>query len=155
MLRFITVALAVALLACSDGEAQEASGAVAAAPEGATEAAVPAVGEEITTASGLKITHLVIGEGAHPKAANTVKVHYHGTLRDGTVFDSSVDRGTPAEFPLNRVIPCWTEGLQLMKEGGKSVLVCPADIAYGDRGAGQIKPGAALRFDVELIEVQR
>ncbi|MHC4507030.1 MAG: FKBP-type peptidyl-prolyl cis-trans isomerase, partial [Planctomycetota bacterium] len=90
-----------------------------------------------------------------PSAADRVKVHYHGTLRDGTVFDSSVDRGTPAEFALNRVIPCWTEALQLMKPGGKAVLVCPADIAYGDRGAGKIKPGAALRFDVELIEVQQ
>ncbi len=82
-------------------------------------------------------------------------VHYHGTLRDGTVFDSSVERGQPAQFALNRVIPCWTEGLQLMKVGGKAKLVCPPEIAYGDRGAGQlIKPGAALTFEVELISIE-
>jgi len=80
-------------------------------------------------------------------------VHYHGTLRDGTVFDSSVARGTPAEFPLNRVIACWTEGVAMMKEGGKSKLVCPPDIAYGDRGTRSIKGGSVLTFEVELIEI--
>ena len=94
------------------------------------------------------------GNGASPKASDTVKVHYHGTLRDGAVFDSSVDRGTPAEFPLGRVIPCWIEGVQKMKVGGKSKLVCPANLAYGDRGAPpKIQPGAALAFDVELLEI--
>jgi FKBP-type peptidyl-prolyl cis-trans isomerase FkpA/FKBP-type peptidyl-prolyl cis-trans isomerase FklB len=84
-----------------------------------------------------------------------VKVHYHGTLRDGTVFDSSVDRGSPATFPLNRVIKCWTEGVQKMKVGGKSKLICPSDIAYGDRGAPpKIKPGAPLIFEVELISIE-
>jgi FKBP-type peptidyl-prolyl cis-trans isomerase len=83
-----------------------------------------------------------------------VKVHYVGTLRDGTVFDSSRERGTPAQFPLNRVIPCWTEGVQKMKVGGKGRLTCPASIAYGDRGAPpKIKPGAALAFEVELLEI--
>ena len=83
-----------------------------------------------------------------------VTVHYHGTLRDGTVFDSSVDRGEPTTFALNRVIQCWTEGLQRMKVGGKATLVCPAPIAYGDRGAGSlIKPGAALKFEVELLAI--
>ena len=82
-----------------------------------------------------------------------MKVHYHGTLRDGTVFDSSVERGEPATFPLNRVIPCWTEGVQKMKVGGKAKLVCPSNIAYGDRGAPpKIKPGATLVFEVELLE---
>ena len=81
-------------------------------------------------------------------------VHYHGTLGDGTVFDSSVNRGQPATFPLNGVIKCWTEGVAMMKEGGKSRLICPSEIAYGDRGAGQnIPPGATLIFDVELIKV--
>ena len=94
------------------------------------------------------------GTGDSPKDTDTVKVHYHGTLRDGTVFDSSVERGTPAQFPLNRVIPCWTEGVQKMKVGGKGRLTCPASIAYGDRGAPpKIKPGAALAFEVELLEI--
>lgn len=94
------------------------------------------------------------GTGPSPKATDKVKVHYHGTLRDGTVFDSSKDRGAPATFPLNGVIPCWTEGVQLMKVGGKATLVCPSEIAYKDRGAPPvIKPGAALKFEVELIEI--
>lgn len=104
--------------------------------------------------SGLIMTEIEPGSGASPKADQTVKVHYHGTLPDGSVFDSSVDRGEPAEFPLNRVIPCWTEGVQKMKKGGKSRLVCPPDIAYGDRGSpGRIPPGTALLFEVELIDV--
>jgi FKBP-type peptidyl-prolyl cis-trans isomerase FkpA/FKBP-type peptidyl-prolyl cis-trans isomerase FklB len=106
------------------------------------------------TASGLVITTLTPGDGASPKATDTVKVHYHGTLTDGSVFDSSVQRGQPATFPLSGVIKCWTEGLQLMKVGGKSRLVCPSDIAYGDRGSlPRIKPGATLVFEVELLEV--
>ena len=105
-------------------------------------------------ASGLVFLEVTPGTGASPKASDTVKVHYHGTLRDGTVFDSSVERGTPAQFPLDRVIPCWTEGVQKMKVGGKSKLTCPASIAYGDRGAPpKIKPGAALAFEVELLEI--
>jgi FKBP-type peptidyl-prolyl cis-trans isomerase len=104
--------------------------------------------------SGLLYKEIKAGTGESPSATDTVKVHYHGTLRDGTVFDSSVDRGAPAEFPLNGVIKCWTEGVQLMKVGGKSKLVCPADIAYGDRGAPpKIKPGAALVFLVELLDI--
>lgn len=104
--------------------------------------------------SGLVYREVTPGTGASPTASDVVKVHYHGTLRDGTVFDSSVDRGEPVEFPLGGVIPCWTEGVQKMKVGGKSRLVCPASIAYGDRGAPpKIKPGAALAFDVELIGI--
>ncbi len=107
------------------------------------------------TASGLVITSLKEGTGAAPKATDTVKVHYHGTLPDGRVFDSSL-KGEPATFPLNGVIKCWTEGLQLMKVGGKSKLVCPADIAYGERGAGPlIQPGATLIFEVELLDIQK
>jgi FKBP-type peptidyl-prolyl cis-trans isomerase FkpA len=106
------------------------------------------------TASGLVIVSLKPGTGASPKATDKVKVHYHGTLTDGTVFDSSVQRGEPASFPLSGVIPCWTEGLQQMKVGGKSRLVCPATLAYGDRGAPpRIKPGATLVFEVELLEI--
>lgn len=104
--------------------------------------------------SGLVYLEVAPGTGDSPKDTDTVSVHYHGTLRDGTVFDSSVERGTPARFPLNRVIPCWTEGVQKMKVGGKGRLTCPASIAYGDRGAPpKIKPGAALAFDVELLEI--
>jgi FKBP-type peptidyl-prolyl cis-trans isomerase FkpA/FKBP-type peptidyl-prolyl cis-trans isomerase FklB len=106
------------------------------------------------TASGLVFQEITPGTGEAPKATDQVKVHYKGTLTDGTVFDSSLERGQPATFPLNGVIKCWTEGLQLMKAGGKSKLVCPSDLAYGDRGAPpKIKPGATLVFEVELLEI--
>ncbi|MEO8157527.1 MAG: FKBP-type peptidyl-prolyl cis-trans isomerase [Betaproteobacteria bacterium] len=106
------------------------------------------------TASGAIITVLKEGKGPSPKAMDTVKVHYQGTLVDGTVFDSSIQRGQPATFPLGNVIKCWTEGLQEMKVGGKSRLVCPANIAYGDRGSPpMIQPGATLVFEVELLEI--
>jgi len=108
------------------------------------------------TASGLIITTLKPGTGPSPKATDKVKVHYHGTLSDGTVFDSSVQRGEPIVLPLNSVIRCWTEGVQLMKVGGKSKLVCPSDIAYGDQGRPPtIKPGATLVFEVELLEIAK
>lgn len=108
----------------------------------------------VKTDSGLIYIEEKAGTGESPKATDKVKVHYHGTLRDGTVFDSSVERGTPATFPLGHVIPCWTEGLQKMKVGGKAKLVCPSNIAYGDRGQPpKILPGATLVFDVELLEV--
>jgi FKBP-type peptidyl-prolyl cis-trans isomerase FkpA/FKBP-type peptidyl-prolyl cis-trans isomerase FklB len=106
------------------------------------------------TASGLLITTLKPGTGASPKATDKVKVHYHGTLVDGSVFDSSVQRGEPITFPLNGVIRCWSEGVPMMKVGGKSRLVCPADLAYGDRGAPpRIKPGATLVFEIELLDI--
>ena len=92
--------------------------------------------------------------GAKPKATDTVTVHYVGTLTDGTVFDSSVERGSPATFPLDRVIPGWTEGVQLMSVGEKYKFVIPADLAYGDQGAGEkIPAGATLIFEVELLEI--
>jgi FKBP-type peptidyl-prolyl cis-trans isomerase FkpA/FKBP-type peptidyl-prolyl cis-trans isomerase FklB len=106
------------------------------------------------TESGIVITTIKEGKGAAPKATDTVKVHYHGTLTDGTVFDSSVKRGEPATFALNQVIKCWTEGVQHVKVGGKSKLVCPSALAYGDRGAPpHIKPGATLVFEVELLDI--
>ncbi len=106
------------------------------------------------TASGLVITELKAGTGASPKATDQVKVHYEGKLIDGTVFDSSLQRGEPATFPLNGVIPCWTEGVQLMKVGGKSRLVCPSELAYGERGSPpRIKPGSTLVFEVELLDI--
>ena len=108
------------------------------------------------TPSGLIITALKPGTGPSPKATDKGKVHYHGTLADGTVFDSSVQRGEPIVLPLNSVIKCWTEGVQLMKVGGKSKLVCPSDIAYGDQGRPPtIKPGATLVFEVELLEIAK
>jgi FKBP-type peptidyl-prolyl cis-trans isomerase len=106
-----------------------------------------------TTDSGLVISEITAGTGASPAATDRVKVHYRGTLRDGSVFDSSIDRGQPAEFGLDQVVPCWTEGLQLMKVGGKSRLVCPAALAYGDQGRPGIPGGAALVFEVELLEI--
>lgn len=107
-----------------------------------------------TTASGLQYQVITAGDGAKPKATDEVTVHYHGTLIDGTVFDSSVDRGEPTSFPLNRVIPGWTEGVQLMPKGAKYKFFIPYDLAYGERGAGaDIKPYSALVFEVELLEI--
>jgi FKBP-type peptidyl-prolyl cis-trans isomerase FkpA len=110
----------------------------------------------VKTASGLVFRTLSPGHGPSPKATDKVSVHYTGTLTDGKVFDSSLQRGQPAEFPLNRVIPCWTEGLQRMKVGEKARFVCPSDIAYGDNGTpdGTIPPGATLVFDVELLAIK-
>jgi FKBP-type peptidyl-prolyl cis-trans isomerase FkpA len=105
------------------------------------------------SASGVIYIPETVGTGPSPTPDDTVRVHYHGTLRDGTVFDSSVDRGEPISFPLSGVIPCWTEGVQKMKVGGKAKLVCPSDTAYGDRGTGPIKPGAALMFEVQLLGI--
>ena len=107
----------------------------------------------VKSESGLVYRELVAGTGPSPTKADRVKVHYRGTLIDGTEFDSSYKRNAPTEFPLNRVIGCWTEGLGMMKVGGKANLVCPADIAYGDKGRPSIPPGATLVFEVELLEV--
>ena len=110
--------------------------------------------KETKTASGIVITTLKEGTGASPKSSETVKVHYRGTLTDGKEFDSSYGRGQPATFPLNRVIPCWTEGVQTMKTGGKAKLVCPPNLAYGSRGVpGTIPPDSTLVFEVELLEI--
>jgi FKBP-type peptidyl-prolyl cis-trans isomerase len=108
----------------------------------------------IKSDSGLIMTEMTPGTGASPTATDTVEVHYHGTLRDGKVFDSSVDRGEPVSFPLNQVIPCWTEGVQKMKVGGKSRLVCPASIAYGEQGRPGIPGNAPLVFEVELLSIE-
>ncbi|HVV44743.1 MAG TPA: FKBP-type peptidyl-prolyl cis-trans isomerase, partial [Bryobacteraceae bacterium] len=106
------------------------------------------------TASGLVYRELQAGNGASPKETDTVKVNYRGTLTDGTEFDSSYKRNEPAEFPLNQVIRCWTEGVQKMKVGGKARLVCPSDLAYGDEGRPPaIAGGATLIFEVELLDI--
>ena len=99
------------------------------------------------------IEHITEGSGASPTKTQKVRVHYHGTLPDGKVFDSSVKRGQPATFPLNRVIPCWTQGLQEMKVGGKARLTCPPETAYGQQGTSGIPPNTTLVFEVELLEI--
>jgi len=106
-----------------------------------------------TTDSGVVIREITAGTGASPSRDSTVRAHYHGTLRDGTVFDSSVDRGQPLEISLGSVVPCWQEAIPTMKVGGKSKITCPSDLAYGDQGSGPIPGGAALTFEVELLEI--
>ena len=109
-----------------------------------------------TLPSGVKVLHTTAGTGANPKASDSVKVHYRGTLADGKEFDSSYKRGAPATFPLSRVVPCWTEGMQKIKVGGKATLTCPPATAYGERGAGGVvPPNATLTFEVELIAIEK
>ncbi len=107
----------------------------------------------VRTVSGLVYRELAPGSGESPKAADTVRVHYRGTLTNGQEFDSSYRRNQPAEFPLGGVIPCWTEGVQKMKVGGKAVLACPAELAYGDQGRPSIPGGATLIFEIELLGI--
>ncbi|MEO7117029.1 MAG: FKBP-type peptidyl-prolyl cis-trans isomerase [Caldimonas sp.] len=120
----------------------------------AAQAATAQPSSGTATAPSLTYKSLREGKGASPTAADTVKVNYRGTLMDGTEFDSSYKRNEPATFPLGRVIPCWTQGVQRMKPGGKAELICPPELAYGDRGAGGvIPPRATLRFEIELLEI--
>jgi FKBP-type peptidyl-prolyl cis-trans isomerase FkpA len=138
-----TTSLALALSIGTLTWAQNATTAAAAKEPGA-----------VVSSTGLVYRALKEGNGASPKASDTVKVHYRGTLPDGKEFDSSYKRGEPIEFPLNRVIPCWTEGVQRMKVGGKAKLTCPPQIAYGANGAGGvIPPNATLLFEVELLGI--
>ena len=109
-----------------------------------------------TLPSGVVVTHVKPGQGASPTADSTVRVHYRGTLPNGTEFDSSYKRNEPASFPLRGVIPCWTQGVQKMKVGGKARLTCPADTGYGARGIpGVIPPNTVLTFEVELLAIER
>ena len=140
----LAAALAVATGLATLAHADDSAALAAAAKEPGASAA----------ASGLVYKSLKDGTGASPKASDTVKVNYKGTLVDGTKFDASADHGGPISFPLNRVIPCWTEGVQKMKVGGKAKLTCPSAIAYGPRGAGGvIPPNATLVFEVELLAI--
>lgn len=108
-----------------------------------------------TLPSGVVVTHIKQGSGALPAASNTVKVHYRGTLTNGTEFDSSYKRNQPISFPLKQVIPCWTQGVQKIRTGGKAKLFCPAQTAYGKRGVpGTIPPDSVLIFDVELLAIE-
>ncbi|HTJ93085.1 MAG TPA: FKBP-type peptidyl-prolyl cis-trans isomerase [Pararobbsia sp.] len=103
--------------------------------------------------SGVVVEHLVDGNGPKPAASDTVKVNYRGTLANGTEFDSSAKHGGPATFPLDHVIPCWTQGVQTIKVGGKAKLTCPSATAYGERGIGPIPPNSDLTFEVELVAI--
>ncbi|CAI3789833.1 FKBP-type 22 kDa peptidyl-prolyl cis-trans isomerase [Pseudomonas sp. MM227] len=135
-------------------QAEQQAKAEAAAGEGKAYLAENAKRAEITsTASGLQYEVLSTGEGSKPAGDSTVRVHYHGTLTDGTVFDSSYSRGEPAEFPVNGVIAGWTEALQLMPAGSKWRVHVPSELAYGAQGVGSIPPHSVLVFDVELLEV--
>ncbi len=130
--------------------------AVAAETQGAAEYLAEAARAKgaVKTASGAIVVPLKKGAGPSPKASDTVRVHYTGRLIDGKVFDSSVRRGAPAEFPLGQVIRCWTEGMQKMKVGGKAKLVCPSETAYGAQGAAPVvPPNAVLTFEVELLGI--
>jgi FKBP-type peptidyl-prolyl cis-trans isomerase FkpA len=137
-------ALLLTLAAFAGAHAQSDAAAASAKEPGA-----------VVTPSGLVYRSLQEGQGASPAATDVVKVHYRGTLPDGREFDSSYKRGQPASFPLDRVIKCWTEGVQRMKVGGKARLTCPSAIAYGERGAGNglIPPNATLLFEVELLDI--
>lgn len=151
------LAATLCLLGCSKEESNAGAKTEGSTPQAAT--AVPANGqtnEMIKTTSGLKYQVIKRGAGTvSPKATDTVKVHYHGTLLDGTVFDSSVERGEPISFPLNRVIPGWTEGLQLMKVGDKFKFEIPPDLAYGPRSPSpKIPPNSTLVFEVELLGIE-
>ena len=137
------IAALILALASTCSWAQNATTTAAAQEEGA-----------VLSNTGLVYRALKEGSGASPKTSDTVKVHYRGTLPDGKEFDSSYKRGEPIEFPLSRVIACWTEGVQRMKVGGKAKLTCPPQIAYGARGAGGvIPPNATLVFEVELLGI--
>jgi FKBP-type peptidyl-prolyl cis-trans isomerase FkpA len=144
-------ALPAALLAQAPATAPAASEARPADPALARAAAEPGA---VVTETGLVYRELKAGNDPQPTAAQTVRVHYRGSFPDGREFDSSHSRGQPATFPLNRVIPCWTEGVQRMKVGGTAKLTCPSSIAYGARGAGGvIPPNATLQFEVELLGI--
>ncbi len=146
------LAATVALAGCLPGA--PASRAPANAPATAASPATATGSAKVTTASGIVFEMLQNGSGPSPTATDRVKVHYRGTFPDGREFDSSYKRGEPTEFPLNRVIPCWTEAVQLMKPGGKARITCPPGLAYGERGAGSaVPPNATLNFEIELISI--
>ena len=153
MNRLSLVSFSLLALASATASAQTEPASAAAAPASASAPVKAADGSE-TWPSGLVFRSLRDGTGASPSVTDVVKVHYRGTFPNGKEFDSSYSRGQPAEFPLNRVIACWTEGVQKMKVGGKAKLTCPPGIAYGSKGAGgAVPPNATLNFDVELLGI--
>ncbi len=139
----LAAALAIAAGCAGVAHADDAAALAAAAKEPGA----------VVSASGLVYKSLKEGTGPSPKASDSVKANYKGTLTDGTKFDASADHGGPISFPLNRVIPCWTEGVQKIKMGGKAKLTCPSAIAYGPNGMGPIPGGATLVFEVELVGI--
>lgn len=157
LLSLLTLAAMLAT-ACAPAPATKPAVAASTAPTPTPTAALaaPAAPAAETLPSGVKIVHTLVGTGAQPTAANVVRVHYRGTLANGSEFDSSYRRGVPASFPLSRVVPCWTEGMQRIKVGGKAVLTCPPATAYGERGAGNaVPPNATLTFEVELLAIEK
>src|SRR5579871_3167562 len=157
-MRALLAGLSIVLVSCSSPSPTESSqsGAATGADDSSYLDKAAKEPGAIKTPTGLVYRELRPGSGAFPKPTDVVKVNYRGTLTNGTEFDSSYKRNESATFPLNQVIPCWTEGLQRMKVGGKSQLVCPASIAYGDRGAPpDIPGGATLIFEVELLRIGR
>ncbi len=144
-------------IACAEQKEEASSAAPAAdasAPAASAAAASPEKRAGAENGSPFSVTHVAEGSGAQPTATDVVRVHYEGRLADGTVFDSSLARNEPAEFPLSGVIPCWTQGVAQMKVGGKATLVCPPELAYGLSGAPPtIPPNATLTFEVELLDV--
>ncbi|VTU42069.1 MULTISPECIES: FKBP-type peptidyl-prolyl cis-trans isomerase [unclassified Variovorax] len=146
-----TFLLASAFFATSAHAALPAAEVVATT---ATVVATSAARKVETLPSGVRVQHTLKGAGAHPTASDTVKVHYRGTLPDGSEFDSSHRRGKPIALPLSRVVKCWTDGVQTMQVGGKATLTCPSDTAYGQRGVpGSIPPNSVLKFDIELLSI--
>src|SRR5579885_2489488 len=153
MNRSFLVCAAACLTACSSSSSSPEPSPASADSRAYLEKAAAEPGA-IKTPTGLIYREIRPGTGAFPRPTDTVKVNYRGTLTNGVEFDSSYKRNEPATFPLNRVIPCWTAGLQRMKVGGKSQLVCPSELAYGDRGAPpDIPGGATLIFEVELLGI--
>ena len=154
-LNFAFYALGASLVAaCTPPSNPPAERAAAGAPAAAPNLGSVTGTSRVTTPSGIVFESMVTGSGPTPKATDTVKVHYRGTFPDGREFDSSYKRGQPTSFPLNRVIPCWTEAVQLMRPGGKARITCPPQLAYGERGAGgTIPPNATLVFEIELISI--
>jgi FKBP-type peptidyl-prolyl cis-trans isomerase FkpA len=156
IMRFLSLAVSMLALAALGACAQTGTAPAkpAANATGVPNAASVTGSAKTTLPSGVVFESMQAGSGPSPKATDTVKVHYRGTLTDGKEFDSSYKRGQPASFPLNRVIPCWTEAVQLMKPGGKARVTCPPKTAYGERGAGNaVPPNATLIFDIELLSI--
>lgn len=154
LLSLLTLAAMLAT-ACAPAPATKPAVAASTAPTPAAAPAAPAAPAAETLPSGVKIVHTLVGTGPQPTVASIVRVHYRGTLANGSEFDSSYRRGVPASFPLSRVVPCWTEGMQRIKVGGKATLICPPATAYGERGAGNaVPPNATLTFEVELLTIE-